>query len=42
MYFWEEATRVIGSGAVGKGFIGDLGEVADGRGLRGLSERTST
>ena len=30
MYFCEEATRIIGSGAVGRGFIGDLGGVAEG------------
>ena len=27
MYFWDEAVRAAGSGAVGNTFLGDLGEV---------------
>ena len=39
MYFWAEAVRAAGSGAVGSIFIGDLGEAAV---CCGLSARGST
>ena len=39
MYFWDEAVRAAGSGAVGNIFLGDLGEVAV---CCGLSARGST
>ena len=29
MYFWDDATRVTESGAVGRGFMGDLGGVEE-------------
>ena len=39
MILWEVATRIAGSGAVGKGFIGDRGGVAE---YEGLADPTST
>lgn len=39
MYFWDEAVRAAGSGAVGNVFIGDLGGVTV---YCGLSARGST